>query len=343
MMASSKTEYILIYPLSTLLLLFILTGCGAQEEIVVPTSTPQPPVLAMLIAAEEVEEGDIAALESELFRRTNLVIDIQTVARTSEALRTLCAVNETPAAAWLDALTYAAAQAQNCGQAYLQVARDTAQEDVVSSSTEEAAATAEIIPTDEILPTEEAQATDEPLPSNFLTGQSGAIVVNREIGATDLNVVEGRTFCRIDIRDFYSWLLPTLMFDAAGVDLTAGDVTIVEYDENGTMLEAVAAGDCTMAGVSQSVVDEGLPEGVQVAQTSVNFPFEVLVYPLEMDSGTRQTINNALLEISDDRQTAPLLTPLFGRAALLPASSEDFNELNDFLASTGLDFGQLGE
>lgn len=341
-MASSKTEYILIYP--TLLLLLILTGCGAQEEVVVPTATPQPPVLAMLFAAEEVEEGDLAALESELLRRTNLVIDLQTVTRTAEALRTLCAVNEIPAAAWLDALTFVAAQAQNCGQPYLRVALNGEQTEVDAASTEEPSEpTAEAIPTNEITTTEEAQVTNEAAPANFLTGQSGAIVVNRELGSTDLTAVVDRTFCRLNVRDFYSWLLPTLMFDAAGVDLTAGDVTIIEYDENGAMLEAVADGECAMAGVPQAVVDEGLPEAVRVAQTSVNFPFEVLVYPSEFDSGTRQTINDALLAISNDPQTAPLLTPLLGQVTLLPTSSEDFAELDDFLASTGLDFAQLGE
>jgi hypothetical protein len=322
-----KKQYSL---LSTLIFLLILTGCAPQEEVVIPTDTPQPPVLTILFAAE----GDATALEAELLRRTGLVIDVQTVAKSTDALKALCGVNPVPVAAWLDGITFAVATAQNCGVPALQVAREAQGVETVIVPTEEAEVTDE---------TPEAVSTAETLPGNFLTGQAGAIVVKRDLGVTELNAIVDRVFCRLGVTDFYSWLLPTLLFEAAGIDLTADNVTIVEYDDQGEMLEAVAAGDCTMAGVSQTVVDSGLPEGVHLAQTTVNFPYSVLLYPPEFDSGTSQTVNDGLLAIAADPQTAPLLTPLLDQSALLPAAPEDFTELSDFLASTGLDFEQLGE
>lgn len=354
-MPSSKPYEVVIYPpytfhkyslLSTLLLILILTGCGAPEEPAAPTATPLPPVLTMLVNAQEALEGDavLVALEDEIMRRSNIRIDVQVVERHADALRALCRVNDIPVAAWLDGMTAAAAMAQNCGTPYLQVARE-----VVLVDDEAAAPTAEPTPesiaTEAITATVEAVATDEvvTLPENGLTGQSGAIIVNRELGTNDLAVVVDRVYCRVGVTDFYSWLLPTLMFNTVGVDLTAGEVMIVEYDDTGALIEAVESGECAAAGVPQSAVDAGLPDNVQVAQTSVSFPFSVLIYPPQLDSNTRESVNDALLAIASDPQAASLLTPLLGQSALLPTSGDDFSVVNDFIASTGLDLAQLGQ
>jgi hypothetical protein len=333
-MPSTKRIFIYANPhyslLSTLLLLLILTGCAPQEEIVVPTETPQPPVLAMLFTGD----GSSDALEEAVFRRTNLVIDVRTVANTGEALRALCSVGDLPVVAWLDGLTYAAAKAENCGQPGLLLARP--------AETIEANETLEAVPTEEADATPEVSITEEvALPSGFLTGQSGAIVVNRELGSTNLTAINGRTYCRLGLTDFYSWLLPTLVFSASGVDLTSGDATVVEYNDQGELLQAVGSGDCTMTGVSQTVVDAGLPDDVQVAQTTVPFPFAVLMYPPQVDSSTEQTLSDGLVAISTE--SPDVLTPLLGSGTVVKTTPEEFTSLDTFLASTGLNFAELGK
>jgi hypothetical protein len=191
------------------------------------------------------------------------------------------------------------------------------------------------------------------LPEGFFTGQAGAIVVNRDLGVTLLNGVIDGTFCRTEMSDFYSWLLPTLMFDAAGIDLTGANVTLVDYPDTEAVLDAVAAGECTMAGVAQTVVDAGLPDGVTLAQTSVEFPLHVLVYPSTLDGGIRDTLNTTLIAIATDPQTNGLIAPLVhatndsgeapARVALLPMTAEDFADLEAFIAAAGLDFAVLGQ
>jgi hypothetical protein len=366
---------------SVLMLLLLLAACGGQaEELVVPTATPLPPILTMLVPpAEDEDETDLDALEAEIRQRTGLVIDVQYMTRYAEALRAVCNSSETMTIVWLDAMTTAAALAQNCGQPALQIARTvdvqlinedgtlaaTEETDAAANATEEAEvetvatedvetvateeAEVETVATDEIetTPTDEVEtvATDDAdVPSaEALTGLPGVIVVNSEFGATDLSLIDTRTFCRLNTTDFYSWLLPTLVFKAAGIDLTGETVTVVDYDDNGDLLEAVSAGECAMAGVPQNVVDAGLPANVEIAQTTIPIPFEVLVYPLQTEGGVRQTLSETLLAIASDPGSVEILSPLLNQAVLLPVTTENFIDLQDLIAAAGVDLAEQGQ
>lgn len=356
-----KSRKIARYPRSTrysvLMLLLLLAACGGQgEEVVVPTETPQPPILTMLVPpSEDEDEAELDALESEVRQRTGLVIDVQRMTRYADALRAVCNSGEMMTIAWLDGMTTAAALAQNCGQPSLQIARSAevqiVNEDGTLAATEEAdaSATDEATPTEAIEPTPteavEADATEEAdtITVDALTGLPGVIVVNSEFGSTDLSLIQTRTFCRLDATDFYSWLLPVLVFKAANIDLTGENVTVVDYDDNGDLLDAVSSGDCAMAGVSQQVVDAGLPDNVTIAQTTIPIPFNVLVYPTQAEGGVRQTLNDTLLAIASDPDSAEVLSPLLNQAALLPVSTENFADLQGLIASAGVDLADLGQ
>ncbi|HEX2618896.1 MAG TPA: PhnD/SsuA/transferrin family substrate-binding protein [Phototrophicaceae bacterium] len=264
------------------------------------------------------------------------------------------ATDEVNATAEADATTEAAATEETGDTAATD--EPAATDDIVA--TEETAATQEVTPasTDESAATEEAAtgepvATEEPALAEIspedlaraVTGLPGVIVVNSSFGTVDLALADSRTFCRRDASDFYGWLLPTLMFKAENLDLISDNITVVDYDSTGAILQAINTGDCAMAGVSQAVVDAGLPENVVVAQTTVQFPFGILIYPPEIESGVRRTLNETLLAMAVEPESSAILKPLLNQLTLLPAVPDDITNVENFIASTGLNLAQLGQ
>jgi ABC-type phosphate/phosphonate transport system substrate-binding protein len=343
-MSSPTKPTVFVYrltPQMVLILLLLLSACGgAAEEVSV----------ALIFPADEDGELDTAVIAGEFRRRSDLVVDVRTVDTSGTALDAACEPSEDGvlSAVWLNGLSYAVAAARGCGQPVLQVGRVDIDSDFdetgISQATEESGETADDT---EIIPTEEAEGTEEPsnsVPANIFTGLPGVIVVNSEVDAADLTAINENSYCRTDVDDLYSWLLPLLIFRAEGVDLTSSEITIVEVDENTSeaLLQAVADGQCAMAGLSQADA-ANLPENVEILRTSPSIPFGVLVMRSELDPATRDAVIDALVTIAEDSEVSGLLTPALRQERLLPATAEDFSELNNFIASTGLDLASFDQ
>jgi ABC-type phosphate/phosphonate transport system substrate-binding protein len=352
--ARSTVFVIRLTPQMMLVLLLLLSACGGAPEeagVVEPTATPVPAVLALVFPMDVSEDTDTAALAGEIRRRSDLVVDVRTVDTGSTALDAACepAEDSIPAAVWLDGLSYAVAAARACGQPVLQVGRVSLDEEIDESDALEATVEAEDASDDEteIIATDEADGTAEPsgdIPDNIFTGLPGVIVVNSDLDAADLTAINENTYCRTDVEDMYSWLLPLMMFRAEGIDLTSSTIAVVDI-EDGTaeaLLQAVADGQCTMAGLSQADA-ANLPENVEILRTLPSIPFGVLVMPSELDAATRDAVIEALVTMAEDAEVSGLLTPSLRQERLLPATTEDFAELNNFIASTGLNLAALDQ
>ena len=66
---------------------------------------------------------------------------------------------------------------------------------------------------------------------------------------SDLTAITDRAFCRLNVTDVYSWLLPVLAFDAAGIDLSAAASTIIDHTTLEALLEDVSTGVCAYGGI----------------------------------------------------------------------------------------------
>lgn len=387
-------------PILTLTLLALLTAlaaCGAQTpEAVGPPPLPDPVLLMFLHApategdsATDEQAAAVERLRRALYDRTSLSIDVRLVPRPADALAGLCASDaDLPAVAWLDGLTYAAAEARLCGQPSLAVARqpenalppllaavsavaplptldpalDADGDGVPDAPTEaapdeaadpgddaadaddesvEAEPTTEEAAADADAPTPEPTATPEP--GAPLTGHAGLIIVNPRVGSRDLSAIVGRTFCRLGYDDLYSWLLPTLSFRARNIDLLR-DATIRDLPDVPALVAAVAAGDCTMAGVPAGALEAlGQADAVRLAAESAPLPYGVLVYGPEVQLGVRLALDEALLALGNSAADAALLRPLLAQDALVRATPDDFAALRDFLTAARLDLARLGE
>jgi ABC-type phosphate/phosphonate transport system substrate-binding protein len=177
------------------------------------------------------------------------------------------------------------------------------------------------------------------------TGDSGQIVTNGALQIGSLGSLSDANFCRLGYDDYYSWLVPSLILQANGIDLANGLTTVTDYPDADTLIEAVADGECAATGISESAFDDlrgTVRSDLDVLETSAPFPYGVLIYPIALTLGERLRLTDALLALSTDLDGGDVMKPFFSQDGLTTVESDDFDALSSFLGRTGLDFAQLG-
>lgn len=291
-----------------------------------PLSTPLPAVPTLIPAGAEgnpirlvvrprgpaADARNAAAdVEAAILERSGLAVQVEVVERYAEALAALCdSAGGQVSAAWLNAPTYMAARAQNCGLPVLQIEQGTRQ--------------------------------------NARSGEAGLIIVAQDSSIRDVRGLNGQTFCRLGYDDFYSWLAPSLVMRTSGLDPVSAPEAVVDYDDVPELIRAVADGDCDAAGIPESALEEyagalgETAEAITTLATTITFPYGVLVMPDEIPLGVRLALTETLQAMSEDNTEAVKLRALLAQSALVPVTADDFADLADFMNSTGLDFAQLG-
>ncbi len=311
--------------------MLLLAACrrqAATQQVVVrevgtptPISTPLPPVptaipvgtednpLQMVVRPYEpaLARNAVARFQSAIENETGLVIEVVLADRTAEALAALCSSSSGQVSvSWLDGLGYMAATEQNCGQPALQVARGRGRD------------------------------------AN--TGQAGQLVATHDLGISGVSQLSGDNFCRLGHADLYSWLVPSLLFVANDVDPLQDLESVTDYETLPDLLEAVANGDCEATGIPEGALDDAddVRDEIDIVETTVAFPYAILMYPIEAPLGIRLTLTDALVSLAQDTDTAETMQTLLGQDGLERVNADDFIEFRNFMDSTGLDFAQLG-
>jgi ABC-type phosphate/phosphonate transport system substrate-binding protein len=317
-----------------ILLMVLLTSCrrqqAAQQPSVREVNTPTPistplPAIPTLVPVGQSEDSPLqmvirpfepvaaarnvaARFQSALEDMSGLFVEVVLVERTAEALAALCdSSSGQVSVAWLDGIGYMAATAQNCGQPALQVERGRGRDATI--------------------------------------GQAGQLIANRDLGISAVSQLSGDNFCRLGYEDFYSWLVPSLLLEANGVNSLSDLDTIMDYEELPELLQAVADGDCDATAIPEGALDEESDEvrdEIDVVETTVPFPHAILMYPIEVSLGTRLTLTDALVAMAQDDDNADLMRTFLGQDALERADADDYIEFRNFMNSTGLNFAQLG-
>jgi ABC-type phosphate/phosphonate transport system substrate-binding protein len=179
--------------------------------------------------------------------------------------------------------------------------------------------------------------------SNANSGDPGQIIAAS--GLSSVQTLRGRTFCRLGYDDYYSWLVPSIIMQANGVDPVNDLEAVEDYDTYRALAQAVIDGDCDAAGMSESEFDDlsgALKEELTVVETTPPFPYGILMYPISLPLGERIRLDNALLAMDIDSEGSDAMRPLLGQDGLIRVADDDFEMLTEFLDSTGLDFAQLG-
>ncbi len=334
----SQPKHIFSAGLARLILLgiltFVIAACRPQVAAVLPTpiptltsvprSTPLPALPTSIpvgkkdnplrlivhpVAKLESDSTTVADLEAAIEKKTGLVVKIEVVESDAAGLAALCASTPSrPALAWLSGLGYIAASAQKCGQPQLLVSKGTG-----------------------------TKAT---------TGEIVTLIARR--GIDSITSIKGRNFCRIGNTDLVSWLIPSLLMRAAGINPETDPKTIKDYAETSDLVKAVASSQCDVAAIPDALVKELVTDNKSVSAkvstliSSVEIPYAVLVVSSDVPLTAIMMLNDGLVSLSKDRQLKSSLNQLLDQSALVRVKLEDLQPLLDFVATTGQDFAQLG-
>lgn len=292
-----------------------------------PRSTPLPPVptaipvgaqnnpILMVFAnpggttTQSRVTSAAEALAESLSEETGLTIEVSVLDTPADAVAALCDSGRSQiAVAWLNGLAYAAAHAANCGDPALQVERGTGR--------------------------------------NARTGEGVRLIANSETEAATIANLAGLSFCRVGYTDFYTWIVPSMMLRAAGVDPVAELGSVTDVDDSAAVVEAVNAGDCDAAGLSvtdyEDFADGDAGENINTVGQPVTIPYAILTYPPELPLGVRWTLTDSLLAIADDPERRGALDTLLDMDGLERVEESDFNPLINFVRSTGVQFAAGG-
>ena len=133
------------------------------------------------------------------------------------------------------------------------------------------------------------------------------------------------------------------------VEIVSAPSDVVDYEDVPSLVKAVASGDCAAAGISEDAftryedeLTETVREGVRISVTSIPFPYDILMYPIEVQLGVRLSLNDALVEIAENAETSETMRSLLGQDELVSIEPGDLAALTEFMTSTGYDFAQMG-
>ena len=246
-------------------------------------------------------------LETMLLEETKLTVSVEIVNSDAEALAALCASPKgTVSAAWLSGLAYAAAFAQDCGSAALQIQRGAG--------------------------------------ARSSTGDQARIIVNSGAKIAEVADLAAHTFCRLGYSDVFSWLIPSLMIRDGGVVLS--DLKAInDYTDASEMIHDVAAGTCDAAGIAGSVFDTTASPSsrlaINVLEQSASIPYEVLVIPPQLTLDQQQKLTDTLISVGNGTR-AGTLRALLNQDKIEAVSDDDFSSLRSFLSGAGIDLAQAG-
>ena len=293
---------------------------------VTPVSTPLPPVAtAVPPGAEEnpiqmivvpVTSSSSAAnnaaeiVQAALVEQTGLTIEVVVAENNAEAFGALCeSSGGTVHIAWVDGMTYTAADAEGCGTPSLMVERGTGR--------------------------------------TAKTGEVVQILVNSDSAISGISGLAENGFCRVDYNDLYTWLVPSVMLQAGGVNPISDLASVTDFADTTELLDALIAGDCDAAAMTeaefQDIADSDARDAVNVIEESVEIPYAVLMYPPETPLGVRVALDDALVGAVGNEDTSDALQDLLGQTDLVRIEPDDLSDLRDFVADSGLNLAQLND
>lgn len=319
-----------------LVLILLLAGCrrfagGVATQIVADTPTPrstplptvatQPPPgdtsnpLALVIVNPGGGRSNVALtraandLTELIAEETELAIEVSVVNSQAEAYAALCGSGRGQVAAvWVNGLTYAAALDAGCGEAVLQVQRGTGR--------------------------------------TASTGEQVRLIVNRAAGIQSITNLGSRPFCRVSVDDFYTWLIPSLMLRANGLD-PLNLQNVVDLGDVADVIAGVAGGrTCAAGGVSTTdfndFADADQEADIAFIGQPVTVPYAVMMLPPSMPLGARWALTEGIQAIATDPDRAETLEVLLNQSRIIPADAGDFTQFVNFLRSSGVDLAVIG-
>lgn len=206
------------------------------------------------------------AVETTFLNDAELTVDVNTVDLSADILAALCDVNSDDyITAWVDAMTFAAAQALDCVEPLLQATRGRGQ----------------------------TLTTGETIHLYVLESST-----SRQVADFD------ETACRVHVTDAQTWMYPSLLYTANGLNPLTAFENIQDYETPEALLEAMLEEECSIFGMSESTFEEeanGQARTSIVALTpSVEVPYAIFVVANNVPLTLRESLTVAIMEMDGD-------------------------------------------
>lgn len=280
-----------------------------------PVNTPLPPasegnpLVVLFSGSVGATRGGVntngEALEAALLA-SELNVRVQYVPNGADALQAVCNSPANPVTiAWVDAVTYSAIKAQNCGDAALLIERD--------------------------------------VNGTAALGAEVNIIVNSRAEISSITDLAGATFCRLGVSDLHTWIVPSLMMSASRLSpVDLGEIE--DFGSLGELVDAVARGTCDAAAISSTdLQDIGRPNSVRVLNPPLLVPYAVLVMPPAVPLGLREQVLTNLTTITGDAEQAEALSALLRQTNFVAVEEDTLEGWDQFIRTTRLNFATMGQ
>jgi ABC-type phosphate/phosphonate transport system substrate-binding protein len=169
------------------------------------------------------------------------------------------------------------------------------------------------------------------------TGQRADIIVNADSRITDVRAFKKLVFCRINVQDTVTWVLPVISMRAGGFNI--GDFKAVQdFPDTPTILQNVANNLC-VAAVPAGTLSGGtaVPRGITRLTTTPELPFGGLVIANAIPGDVAASVSTFFTSNAD------AIKGFVTADSVVPAKATDFKEMNDALQAAGINLKALGQ
>ena len=182
--------------------------------------------------------------------------------------------------------------------------------------------------------------------SPFYTGQ---VVVGVDSGIESMADMAGKTWCRADPLSTSSWIIPSIMMSAVGVDPATDLKQVVDANGHDGVVTAVYNGDCdagaTFVDARSNVEDDiaDVKDKVIVIEVSPEIPNDTISFGKDVPDDLKDQIVTALLEIGEDEGFLDILNETYSWNGLVAKDDEFYTPFRQILDASDIDISKFLE
>jgi len=177
----------------------------------------------------------------------------------------------------------------------------------------------------------------------------GQIIVRADSGIKKLTDLKGKTFCWVDPASTSGYIVPRVMFQAAGINPDKDFKQTVDAGSHNNVVLAVYKGDCDGGATyvdARSTIQKDFPdvkEKVVVIAESPEIPNDTVSVSKNLPPAMRDKIQKALLEIAKTDKGKAALKTVYEIQGLVAKDDSFYDPFRQTLSAAGVNVADLSK